>query len=239
MRSTTDITVMLQQIATESEILHLNSQALFAARAAGRSLDHVIATCQLSHSCHLLTSRIAALRNLVTEFDNGIAGTEIGSLAELALRAQTLAILLSLDELYRPIRDNTPAYQELFVGRFRAVEDVVSFLFDALARINRLWLPHRIRAREQDSAPYRSAIRHAQSAMFGLGKEPDLAHFLRAGGSRAYAPQVSKACIQLAEVLNITLPREPDPELLLDASILEREELVAWRTTTTSQYKRR
>ena len=230
---------MLHAIARESDSLHANNIALLRARDPGRALDHVmaIATCQMSHSCNLLASRIAALGQVVIKFDRDIAGIGIGSLAELGLRSQTLTILMLLDELYDATRDDVSAYQDLFVGRFRTIEDVIAFLFDALSSINERWLPYRITrhapdvahaARTIDAAHaslYRSGIRDAQRAMASLGDDPDLAHFLRTGSERNDAPQVSRACVQLAEILTVALTREPDPVLFLAAAVLEPEEL--------------
>jgi hypothetical protein len=236
MPSVATVTATSHAIDRESETVYANSRALFVARAAGRSIEHVMATCQLSHSCNLLTSRIATLQKVVTQFDRDIAG-EIGSLVELGLRAQTLAVLLLLDELCESMRYDTFRDQELFIGRLHTIEDVVSFLFDSLARINRLWLRHRAEPPTSDGAPtpkaieptrrllYRSAIRRAQQAIVALGTDPDLAHFLRAGSSRTDAPQVSSVCDQLADVLNVTLTREPDVALFLAAAVLEPEHL--------------
>lgn len=228
---------MLHTIADESEAVHAISRTLIAARGTERSIEHVAATRQLSHSCNLLMSRIATLQRIVTGFDQDIAGTGIMSLGELGLRAQTLAILLLLDELCDAIPYFSSHYQELFTGRLRTIEDVVWFLFDSLARINKQWLRHR--AKPRDSAPafapvvfqttssilYRSAIRQAQRAVTEIRADPDFARFLRAGSARTDAPQLRHVCDQLADVLNIALTREPDAALFLAAAVLEPEEL--------------
>jgi hypothetical protein len=226
---------MLRAIARESEAVYATSRELFIARATGRSIEHVMATGELSHSCNLLMSRIATLQKIVLEHDQDIAGIEVGSLAELGLRAQTAAVLLLLDELCDAMQYRASSYQELFTGRLRAIEDVVSFLFDSLACINRLWLCHRTKSRALTAAPrvvevtrpflYRSAIRRAQRAIAALATDPDLAHFLLAGAHRADAPRVRRACAQIADVLDVALTREPDPTLFLAAAVLEPEEL--------------
>jgi hypothetical protein len=193
-----------------------------------------MATCQVSHSCNLLTSRIEGLQRIVIGHDRDVAGGEVRSLAELGIRAQTLATLLLLDELHEAIRSNPDDYRGLFQGRLRSIEAVISFLFDSLARINHLWLRHRAPA---DGTPepkaveatravlYRSAIRCAQRAIVALGADPDLSHFLRAGSLRTDAPRVSRACAQLAAVLTVTLSRERDPALFLAAAVLEPDQL--------------
>jgi hypothetical protein len=230
------IASMLRAIARESEAVYATSRELLIARAAGRSIEHVMATGELSHSCNLLMSRIATLQKIVLEHDQDIAGIEVGSLAELGLRAQTAAILLLLDELCDAMQYRASSYQELFTGRLHAIEDVVSFLFDSLARINRLWLCHRTRSRALTAATprvvevtrpflYRSAIRRAQRGIAELATDPDLAHFLLAGTHRADAPRVRRACAQIVDVLDVALTREPDPTLFLAAAVLEPEEL--------------
>lgn len=237
MQSAVDLTRLLRSVAVESELLHANRQAMLVARSTTLSLQHATATRQLSHSYNLLASGIAKLRQLVTAFDKDIAGTEIGSLAELGLRAQTLIILLLGDELYEAIRREPAAYQELFVGRFRTIEDVVSFLCDSLARINRLWLRYRARlgadgvftlhlVGAQEWAWYRSGIRRAQSAFAALRADPDFAHFLRVGSSRGGSSRIGNACDLLGDVLLVTVSREPEPSLLLAAALLEPEELL-------------
>ena len=233
---------MLHAIACESEAVHEASRALFVARATGRSIKHAMEERQLSHSCNLLMSRIVTLRRAVTEFDRDIAGAETESLGELGLRAQTAAILLLLDELVDAMRDTSSSYQDLFTGRLRAIEDVVAFLFDSLARINRLWLCHRAKPYAWAATCtsqvveairphlYRSAIRHAQCAIVELGADPNLAHVLRVGSSRIDAPRIRRACDQLTRIFNVTLTRDPDPALFLAAAVLEPEELYDFTT---------
>ena len=214
-----DVTRLLYAIAQESEFAYVNSRALFIARATGRS--PALAICELSHSCKLLMTKILTLSKAVTETDRDIAPGDIGSLAELGLRAQTLAVLLLLDDLCDAIPDDSPAYQELFTGRLRTLDDVISFFFDSLARINCLWIRHRdSRAFHGTTTPsggettrvflYRLAIHRAQHAVAALGADPDIATFLRAGSSRADSPRVSSACIEIVKVLETTLWREPE-----------------------------
>ncbi|TMQ15811.1 MAG: hypothetical protein E6J90_14300 [Deltaproteobacteria bacterium] len=229
---------MLHAIARESEAVYATSRALFVARATARTIEHTMTTHQLGHSCNLLVSRIAALQKLVIEFDEDIAGVEMGSLAELGVRAQTLALLLLLDELCDAMPYRSSTHLELFTGRLRTIEDVVWYLFDSLARINKLWLHHRAKphALAAELTPrvfnttgfleYRSAIRRAQRAIAELGADPDFAHFLRVGSSSTDAPRIRRACDQLADVLSVALAREPDPALFLAAAVLEPEELL-------------
>jgi hypothetical protein len=229
------ILTMLHAIACDSEAVHATSRALLVARATERTIEHTWTTRQLSHSCNLLMSHIAGLQKLVIEFDEDIAGAEMGSLAELGVRAQTLAILLLLDELCDAILNRSAFYQELFTARLRTIEDVVWHLFDSLACINKLWLRHRARSQvlmtgfaprlfdTTRSRQYRSAIRCAQRAIAELGADPDLAHFLRVGSSRTDAPRIRRACDQLADTLSVALTREPDPAQLLAAAVLVLE----------------
>jgi hypothetical protein len=231
------VIAMLQAIARENEVLYATGRELFAARATGCSIEHAMAMRQFSHSCKLFMSRISDLQKIVVGFDHDIAGFKIGSLAELGLRAQTLAILLLLDELRDAMRYGPLSHQELFTGRLCTVEDVVWFLFDALPRVNQQWLLHRAKPRDRaapftpkvleatSSLLYRSSIREAQRAIAELGADPDLAHFLRVGSSYTDVPPIRHACHQLADILNLVLTREPDPALFLAAAVLEPGEL--------------
>lgn len=236
MASVDALLTLLRAIARENEAVHLARRALFITRAAGRMIDHAMATSQLGSSCNILMARIMGLRKLVLEFDMDIAGAEVGSLAELGIRAQTLAVLLLLDELCDAILHRPSLYQELFAGGLKSIEDVVWYVFDSLARINKLWLRHRVIPRIAEpfptvigtthSFPYRAAIRRAQREISELGANPDIAHFLRVGSSGADAPRVRRACDQLVEVFGIALTREPDPAFFLAAAVLEPEDLL-------------
>jgi hypothetical protein len=74
---------------------------------------------------------------------------------------------------------------------------------------------------------YRLAIRRAQRAFAMLSADPDLTHFVRAGSSRGDAPEVRRACEELAQVFTVRLTREPHPELLLAAATREPAQLAA------------
>ena len=232
------ILTMLHAIARESEDVHVTCRTLFVAHATGRKIEHAMATSQLTHSCNLLMSRIASLHKLVLEFDEDIVGVELRSLAELGVRAQTLAILLLLDELCDAMLYRWSLYQELFTGELKTIEDVVWYIFDELARINRPWLHHRAKPHPLAavalprilgttcSLEYHASIRGAQRKIAGLALNPDFAHFRRFGSSRTDAPRVRRACDQLTDVLSIALTREPDPALFIAAAVLEPEELL-------------
>jgi hypothetical protein len=231
------MTSMLLAIERDTETVHARSRALRSADAERVSHDPIhdpSATRELSHLCNLLTSRITTLGRIVRAFDHEAAGGEIGSLAELGVRAQTLAILLLLDELYDALEPDAVHVRGLFIGRFGSIEDVVSYVFQALAHANRDWRRYHQEAgdevapralRMSRALNYRLAVRRAQRAMAQLGADRDLAHFLRAGMARADAPEVSRACRMLALVLSVRVMREPDPALLLAAATLDPEYL--------------
>lgn len=243
------IVTMLRIITNESEAVHAVNQALIAARASreliaphvtDRSIEHEMATKELSHACNVLMSRIASLQRIVTESDQEIAGVDIMSLGELGLRAQTLAILLLLDELCDAMPCLSTRCQELFTGRLRTTEDIVTFLFASLTRINKHWLCYRVKPHgaPESFAPiafqttssilYCSGIRQAQRAVTEIAADPDFARFLRAGSARTDSPQLRHVCDQLTDVLGIALTREPDVALFLAAAVLEPEELHDW-----------
>ena len=235
----TTVTSTLLAISRDIEIAHASGRALCQARAVGRSIEHLMATCELSHACNRLTSQIATLRRIVLGFDQEVAGIEIGSLAELGLRGQTLAILLLLDDLHCALREDASRFEDLFTGRFHAIDDIVCYAFDSLARANRAWMSARVKPHAGDESPipaametsrrlvYRLAIRRAQRAIAMLSADPDLTHFVRTGSSRGDAPEVRRACEELAQVFTVRLTREPDPELLFAAATREPAQLAA------------
>jgi hypothetical protein len=215
---------MLRTIAAECAAIHANRRASQAVPIPKPSPRHFIMASHPSHSCDLLMSRTATLQRIVTRFDQGVASGEFGSLAELGLRAQTLAILLLLDELCDETQYASVDYQDLFVGRLRTIEDVASLLFDSLGDANRQWLQCRT-SKHDLRVSYHLAIRQAQRAITELGADPDLVHFLRAGSSRTDMPRMRYACHQLAEVFNITLMSESNPALLLGVAGREAKRL--------------
>jgi hypothetical protein len=231
MQITMSVVDTLHAIARESEAVAAAVQALAHSGKAEKSLAHTLATCQLSDSCHILALRIGRLQQLVAGFDRDIAGPDFGSVAELGVRAQTLAILLLLDDLHMAIRSDTATFRRLFTGRLRTIGDVVSFLFDALAGISRRWMQHRVKTPGSGLAPsakrdYRAALRRAQCEIAALGTDRDFAHFLRVGSRMADCPAVKSSCDQLDAVLAVRLIIEPDPALLLAAVTLRPEELL-------------
>jgi hypothetical protein len=72
----------------------------------------------------------------------------------------------------------------------------------------------------------RMAMRRAHAEISALSADTDLAHFLRIGSSREDAPTVRDLCDQLTQLLAFKGIREPDPELLLAAAVLEPGELL-------------
>jgi hypothetical protein len=127
-----------------------------------------MAHCELSHACRLLTSRIAELRRMVTEVDREVAGTEVGSLVELGLRAQTAAILFVFDEIYCVLRDEPTRFAGLYTGRLHTIEDVISYVFDVLSRANRSWLRCRGELRAVDEGPVPKAIEASRTLVLCL-----------------------------------------------------------------------
>ena len=238
MASADVILSMLRAIASESEEVHAHCRTLFVMRDTGRTAEYTMATSQLSHSCNFFMSRIMRLHRLVLEFDEDIAGAELRSLAELGVRAQTLAVLLLLDELCDAMLYRWSLYEDMFTEKLRTIEDVVWHMFGKLGRINKVWLRHRPkpRALAAKSIPRilftthtlqsGAAVRAAQRAIAELAADPPFAHFLRVGSSRTDAPRIRRACDQLIDVLGIALTREPDPALFLAAAVLEPEELL-------------
>jgi len=194
-----------------------------------RAIERASAVSELGCACNLLAARVTSLWRLVAQFDQDLSDGQLRSFGELGLRAQTLAALFLLDELYEEIRNDPARYQDLFIGRFRSIDDVVSFIFDSLAQLSHIW----VRQAAQRSlvltpvvdiactptVVYYAAIRNAQQSIAMLDCNADLHHFLTRGELRADAPRVASACAQLRAVLHTTLSRELDPSLFLAAAL--------------------
>jgi hypothetical protein len=231
------IASLLMTIVRESESVHVGMRDLLQAGAVDGSPEHIMARCELRHACNLLTSRIAELQRTVVALDHKIAGSEVMSLAELGLRSQTAAILLVLDELYAAVREDVASFADLYTKTLRTVDDVIGRVLDVLAKANRRWLSSRVLpwAIDEASIPKaietsralvrRVAVRRAVREIAALSIDPDLTHFVRVGCSRDDVPDVRAACEQLRQLLAFKGIREPDPELLLAAAVLEPEQL--------------
>jgi hypothetical protein len=229
------ILALLRGIARESDGAEAAGRALSSGCAAVHTVECLTIMRKLAHSWNLV-SQIARLRSLVLEFDEGIAGDKMSSLAELAVRSQTLAILLFLDELCDAMIGRSPLFRDLFTGSLKAIDDLVWRVFDSLGRINKPWLRHAVdpcaltangsqNAFDVTSTLRYRAVRQAQKAIAGIAAEPDIAHFLRVGSSRTDVPRVRRVCRQLADVLCLAPIKEPDRELFLVAVTLGLDEI--------------
>jgi hypothetical protein len=224
------IVALLKDIARESVAICEANRTLSRPWTTERTIERVITTSRLNDACTLLTLQIAGLQRIVARFDRDIAGAEAGSLAELGIRAQTLAILLSLDDICDAVKCGSLDARELASGRFPAIDDVVWFVFDSLGAINKLWLRYRSRAWGPEpsdledcattaTAFYRKGIEQAQSALAALGADPDLSAFLRAGAACVANPRVRAACSRIVDLLHIPLTSEVDPSILRAAAL--------------------
>lgn len=229
------ILALLHGIARESDGVEAAGGALSSGCVDVNTADCSAIMRKLRNSWRLV-SQIARLRRLVVEFDEGIAGDKMASLAELVVRSQTLAILLFLDELCDAMIGRSPLFRDLFSGSLMAIDDLVWRIFDALGRINKLWLRHPVdpcalkvehspNALDVTSTLRYRAVRQAQKAIATIAVEPEIGHFLRAGSSRTDAPRVRRTCAQLAQVLCLAPIREPERELFLVAAVLGPDEL--------------
>jgi hypothetical protein len=215
-----DIVGLLCCINQQTEIAYATKQVQLSRSGAQHWVYHALETDRLAPGWHLLLSQIAALQGAVTEFDGHIVGYEATPLPELRLRAQTLAILLSLDELCDAVRRGSLGRRDLSIGRFQAIDDAVWFVIDELAAVNQLWLRYRICLSElkphsstmERSMHYHAGIHRAQCALVALWADPDLSRVLQAGTCAA-ASQVRNACVRIVEILKMTSARELCPVL--------------------------
>jgi hypothetical protein len=141
-----------------------------------------------------------------------MVGRQIRTLAELGLRAQTLVALLLLDEVLAAIVHSGSQCRHMFSGRFRCIQDVVDYLFEALPAVTAIWLPTRS---SPDEVEHHAAIRLAQEAMRRITDDVDFGNFLRVGSDCVELPDVRFICEELKDTFAISLPIKPFPVLLL------------------------
>lgn len=218
------IVALLNDIARESTTVHETSRALSRPWPLARAIEHAIETSRREDACTLLALQIAGLQRIVVEFDRDIAGAEVGSLAELGLRAQTFAILLSINDISVAVRCRSLDAQGFPTGRFRTVDDLLWFVLDSLGAINKLWLqccpgpqgPARSTLTDCSTTAtmlYLKGIEQAQLALAELRTDDDLSAFLRTGAASAEL-RVRDACARISDLLHISLACEVDPTIL-------------------------
>jgi len=147
----------------------------------------------------LVTVAAADLTRLVVGADAEIFGDKVQSLAELVLRAQTLGLLLALEELCEAMRKVGMRCHYLYSGRFREFVDAFNHLFNSIPHVHR-----RLRAAQATPGcpAYEDGVRAAQDAMASIAADPDFAHFLRVGATDFAPAQIQQACRQLQEFLS-------------------------------------
>jgi hypothetical protein len=214
-------------LALEQQLVGLrrHSEQLMAASGSGRFAPAVAATGNLRRGFENLAVTVTNLRAYVVAADGAVLGGTVESLGELTIRAATMVVAAQLGQLTDAIHREAahPRTRALFVGRLRGIDEVAAFLRDELCRINESWARHRHdeaaapagadAPRTQRHVGYRRAVREAQHAVVALGRDPDVAHFLREGAMRRDWPQVHAACTEIAAVLKIRLDTELDRRL--------------------------
>lgn len=141
---------------------------------------------------------------------------EIGeSLAELSIR---VIRMVTLSQLGR-IRDAARARADcdvrlLLVGRFRTVDDAISFAYHEFRRISDLWIHYRVPrndvfASSQDRARYRAVMRAALHATRSVRSDTDFDHLLRTGTMMPEWPEVWHACSNITTAFEVRLDAEP------------------------------
>jgi hypothetical protein len=181
---------------------------------------------------------MATARRVVAEItacDRALVGDDVESVDELAVRAGTIAISRELEHLRFALGDDEPRERArpLFSGDLGTMSAVVGRVRRRLAEINAAWIRYRRSAPDHeativDSAGadqddraeiererrvlYRSAVRDARCAMMGIGHDPDLAHFLRAGSGCVDWPEVQIPCANIAKLVGLPPQGEPAGE---------------------------
>jgi hypothetical protein len=200
--------------ATASDVQH-RREALLNKLNAPRAICVALSTAQLYEALTTFESTIANLRALAAALDCEFGDHVIASLDELILHLRTLGILSQIEQLSQAAHDLTTAPDELFAGKFQSVGDVAAFVYD---RISGMWLQYSHVASPSTEAvssrlDRRDIIRQAQNTLTTIGRDADIVHLLRAGMARPDWSSVFCACMNIAELLAITIDVEPDAAL--------------------------
>jgi hypothetical protein len=110
---------------------------------------------------------------------------------ELALRARTNVILVHL-AILRELDREAPLAAWMFAGRLANVDAISTFVLAQVGRINASWFRDRV------------ALGNADLAYAMIGRDPDLAYFLRSGAARRSEP-IRTACRAIAAVVEVRL----------------------------------
>lgn len=175
------------------------------------------ATHKLLHALGLVVAMTARLHANVVPIDE--LGEPVESLAELALRARSMVVMVRVGFIRELMRDRAAheRAQAWLVGRDGTVGELMTSIHDQIRRIHGVWTPHRRGAAGLDRASdnhrtafYQSSLRLAQRKLQGLNKSPGLAHFLARGVAVSDWSDMSTACREILAALAVEVDAEPD-----------------------------
>ena len=175
---------------------------------AARGLaDELTALLQTDSRGAFLTGAINAamstLRLLRRRMHSALAGAEVSiDVQESALRARMHVIVRAVYFLHRDMHA-VPAFA--LGGRFRSVPEVTSYLADQVSQILAQWKDQRTAGLPLDDVSRRYAsLDEAEVAFEALGRDPDLARFLRAGSESESEP-LSLSCLEIAATVGLAI----------------------------------
>lgn len=179
----------------------------------------VVATGQLLKAVDAFESSIAALLELVSEMDGHLGQRAMRSLAELTLHCRTVGILSQVEQLVGTLHEPHAHVPEMFTGELESVADVSERFYSAIAPMSCSG-----RAVPGSTGPPsdgaveairsdRAAVQAGQRAIVQLGGDAAIVQFLRVGMARSDHPRIAGPCANIAALLDISFPVEPDPAI--------------------------
>src|ERR1051325_7707519 len=210
----------LESMRLEGSALQHYREALREALANPSVSAVVLGTGQLLKAVDAFESSIAALLALVTHEMDGRAGQRaMRSLAELTLYCRTAGILSQVEQLVGALRVPQRDTPEMFTPELGSMADVSARFYDAIASCARNGSTGQrsIGSSSHGTAePTRSddaAVRAGHHAITRLGTDPGILRFLREGMARDGDPAISGPCTNIAALLDMSFPLEPDPAI--------------------------
>lgn len=208
--------------------LRRHTLALDAVSGTGPLATVIQETAGMRAALGKLGQTLESIRERVLAFDGEQLGSPMESIGELLIRAARLVITTQLAHVAETthsrdaqVPTTATGMQVLFAGKFRCIDDIVSFARAELDRINDIWMRYRTGPRaapttgrsvadDERRAQYRRAIREAQQAVVAIGADPDFAHFLDKGSAGLGSREARVACLQISRVLRMTLDGRPE-----------------------------
>lgn len=180
----------------------------------------VLGTGQLLKAVDAFESAIGGLLSLVTEEREAGAGQRaMRSLAELTLYCRTAGILSQVEQLVGALSEPHAHRPDMFTPELGTMAAVAARFCDAIASGTRNGStghrPTGPSLHDTAESTWRdgAAVRAGQHAIARLGTDPGIVHFLHKGMERTDDPAISGPCTNIAALLEMSFPVEPDPAI--------------------------